>query len=358
MTTENNLQVMKKILNIQDSIRKKAASIKLSRSIEDETLNKLYKPLVKPLEQITENTKQQTTIPLVTSNFIPKINKKLNFSPFLRGKKKPKTEEIYSYNSPSEDETEYLPSNIDSSDVFNVTPRDMLNNPTVSQEFLSQYDSVPRQYLEEMLVTGLDNLNSNGYDTTQYALKYDDSTDKWFIGDSECKIIDDTLQIKDKIYPGTKGLFELLLKSYPVGYSEDDEINYRDILNITNAVRRSYDPLQQHQGNSSHKYQFIIKKMISDSNSTPVSSRTRSQSSSSSGHKLLKQKKQGRGYVDNAMIVDNKKQSSYTYWNNPNELVERLALLVSSKNASDNSHIHDNEIASILEELREDEYIY
>lgn len=52
------------------------------------------------------------------------------------------------------------------------------------------------------------------------------------------------------------------------------------------------------------------------------------------------------------MIVDGKnKKINYTYWDNPNELVDRLRLLVSSKSAGHTSH--NNAIISIIEELQE-----
>ncbi|EZA53516.1 hypothetical protein X777_07026 [Ooceraea biroi] len=41
----------------------------------------------------------------------------------------------------------------------------------------------------------------------------------------------------------------------------------------------------------------------------------------------------------------------YVHWDNPNELVDRLRLLNASRQAGNNSH--DNEMLSIIEELRE-----
>lgn len=41
----------------------------------------------------------------------------------------------------------------------------------------------------------------------------------------------------------------------------------------------------------------------------------------------------------------------YVHWDDPNELVDRLKLLVASKNAGNNAH--ENEIISIIEELKE-----
>lgn len=46
----------------------------------------------------------------------------------------------------------------------------------------------------------------------------------------------------------------------------------------------------------------------------------------------------------------------FEYWNDPNELVDRLRLLIASTNAGHEGH--ENEIESIIEELREENIIY
>ena len=46
----------------------------------------------------------------------------------------------------------------------------------------------------------------------------------------------------------------------------------------------------------------------------------------------------------------------YKYWDDPNELVDRLRLLVAERSAGNNNH--DNEIISIIEELREAKVIF
>ena len=46
----------------------------------------------------------------------------------------------------------------------------------------------------------------------------------------------------------------------------------------------------------------------------------------------------------------------HTYWDDPNELVDRLCLLHASKEAGNNNVI--NEIISIVSELRQAKYIY
>lgn len=63
-------------------------------------------------------------------------------------------------------------------------------------------------------------------------------------------------------------------------------------------------------------------------------------------------KKQGSGlFSPDVMRHYRNKHVSYTYWDDPNELVDRLRLLMASQAAGHTGHV--NEIASIVEELRE-----
>lgn len=61
----------------------------------------------------------------------------------------------------------------------------------------------------------------------------------------------------------------------------------------------------------------------------------------------------GNGLIDLSVKQFKLKNAagSYTYWNDPNELVDRLRLLISSTSAGHSGH--QNEIVSIIEELRE-----
>lgn len=65
----------------------------------------------------------------------------------------------------------------------------------------------------------------------------------------------------------------------------------------------------------------------------------------------------GEGIIDLSLKHLNMKdnQNMYTYWNDPNELVQRLRLLISSTSAGHTGH--QNEISSIIEELREADII-
>jgi len=65
----------------------------------------------------------------------------------------------------------------------------------------------------------------------------------------------------------------------------------------------------------------------------------------------LLRSKTGFGYM-----TLQKSNPNYVYWNDVNELVERLEILVASKEAGNTSHNGEN--FSILEELREERIIY
>jgi len=66
----------------------------------------------------------------------------------------------------------------------------------------------------------------------------------------------------------------------------------------------------------------------------------------------------GTGLLPTVMTLrkNNSSRVNYIYWDDPNELVDRLRLLVASRAAGNPNH--DNEIMSIIEELRESGLVY
>lgn len=133
--------------------------------------------------------------------------------------------------------------------------------------------------------------------------------------------------VNDEPYEMTPGLEELLLRKKPdlSLVSEKDKLVYKDILYTTNAHKRDYSPHGQFKGDRSIKYKCIIKPLFSTD-------------TFSKGGSLPKFKK----YRDNTDLV---------YWDDPNELIERLQLLIASRDAGNSNH--DNEILAIIEELKE-----
>ena len=105
---------------------------------------------------------------------------------------------------------------------------------------------------------------------------------------------------------------------------------YKSILLATNAHKRNYDVQGHLKSNRGYKYKQIIAPLMSLE---------------------LKKTKSGRGVsIPRTMtLTDNK--IDYVHWDDPNELVDRLRLFHASRQAGHNAH--ENEILSIIEELRE-----
>ena len=106
--------------------------------------------------------------------------------------------------------------------------------------------------------------------------------------------------------------------------------NYKDLLNATNAHRKQYSVSEPVRTSRSIKYKNFIAKLFN------VSRRP----SSTSG-----------GSLPQYMIARKNVNTDYVYWDDPNELVDRLRLLLASQAPGNPSH--NNDIISIIEELRE-----
>lgn len=162
--------------------------------------------------------------------------------------------------------------------------------------------------------------NHRGSDHT-YGLKQ--SPEGVMLGNTYLTLQDDTIIVDGDTYPATRGLLELLVKKEPdmVTVTDDDLLKYKDLLTKTNAHLQKYQPNAKIMSTKGVKYMTVIRKLFPPK---------------------LETLKVGAG-------------TSYIFWDNPNELVERLKLLVASKNAGHTNH--DNEIISIIEELKEAHYV-
>lgn len=140
------------------------------------------------------------------------------------------------------------------------------------------------------------------------------------------------VKIDDKTYNLTPGLKELLLQKKPdlKTITSEDKMIYKNILLQTNAHKRDFNPGGQIRGDKGTKYRDIIKPLFS------ITSNEKKQTKL--GGSLPKLKKY-------------RTQTDLVYWDDPNELVERLKLLIASRDAGNTNH--DNEILSIIEELKE-----
>lgn len=151
--------------------------------------------------------------------------------------------------------------------------------------------------------------------------------------------------IRSKSYTVTPGLTSLLLETDPKYYTEKDLKTYKDMLLYTNAHRKNFSARSGIQRDvKSLKYNSIITQLFPDRKSKRLAAK---------GDGLMT-KKRKKPQLDYKVVMKNAK-INYTYWDDPNELVDRLRLLLASTSAGHTGH--NNEIISIIEELREAKFI-
>lgn len=149
--------------------------------------------------------------------------------------------------------------------------------------------------------------------------------DVLMVGNEPLQFEDDgSIVVAGVKYRGTNGLYELLFKRLPDDevYTQDDLDAYKDILVKTSAHKRQYNYKGTINRDNSIKYKNIIANLFP------------------------KQLYGGKGVVSKSLSVPDR-----IYWDNVNELVDRLRLLVVSAETGNKSH--KNEILSIKEELTE-----
>ncbi|XP_065679021.1 uncharacterized protein LOC136093728 [Hydra vulgaris] len=66
------------------------------------------------------------------------------------------------------------------------------------------------------------------------------------------------ITIEDKKYIGTPGLWEIIVKSHPVRYTNDDRNKYKEILDQTDAIRSDLNSAKP-RSSRSYKYTNVIK---------------------------------------------------------------------------------------------------
>ena len=153
---------------------------------------------------------------------------------------------------------------------------------------------------------------------------------KFHIGDKPITIKDDNIIIEDVEYPGTSGLWELIISQEPQEgkYTEDDYLNYINLLVQTNTIYQGNNPNQNRAKSSGgDKWNKLI---------SPVWEHIKE------SKKPLKRKRRQQDPIvgDGLKILPS----------DPNALIDRFDLLFSSQKAGHTGV--RNEIVSILDELK------
>lgn len=150
---------------------------------------------------------------------------------------------------------------------------------------------------------------------------------KYYIGKVEVKFTHDKIYIENESFPLTRGLANLLFLKLPRKFTQTDKDAYRQIIQIS----KLHIPIvNTRRTNNFFKIAHIISPMF--------------------------EKKGGKSLQTDYMEVSRNGKIDYKYWDDSNELVERLRLLIASQSAGHSGH--NNEIIEIIEELREAEIIH
>ena len=170
-----------------------------------------------------------------------------------------------------------------------------------------------------------------------FGLKGSKDDDSFNLGSTKVIFSEDKIGVADREYPITKGLLSLLTRKCPRDYSEEDKEHYKRMLIDTKAHLRKTDGKIKTSG-AKEKAAFVKKLFSADVDNA----------------KVKEQKGEGISWIKLIKESDNIKES-YSYWDDPNVLIDRLYLLHAAQRAGNNSV--SAEIASIESELREAGFI-
>lgn len=313
-----------KVLRSAEAIRKKVKVLRDIKSNNNMILETMLKPVTDPLNEMVK--KDDNNLSITDTDFDnngSKWNnavKTLKYSPTENGKKESLANNTLLRKSSESDldNSEYeLNDDNSSQDDF-----ESVNNASfiTSDSYASPRDDPTWQ-------------NQYLHMNVPFGVRMDRG--KLMLGSYPISWNDKELKIGAERYCLTQGLNDLLFKKIPdlQIITENDKRLYKTLLIKTNAHRRDFDPNKPIKSNKGMKYLHIIK---------PLFKLTKERSLSEEVHVT------GDGLP---LMKKVKRDISYVYWDDPNELVERLKLLIASRDAGNTGL--DNEIISIIEELRE-----
>lgn len=305
------------LINAVNNIKNKIKTIESEENANNIKLQKIFKPLIDPLDVLIK--KNDKNIPvfdvqknIANSDTIDSLNSSVEYNDFKDF-----------INADSNEKSDYYEDTED-----NVVPEKKTNDTLVSlkkEDIIDIYDTINVPFgirsENKNLMMGNSIVNISAVNNSSL-------TEKVYM-----------VRINDKNYELTSGLKELLIRNKPNLnlVTEKDKIAYKEMLISTNAHKRDYNPSGQMKGDKGSKYRDIIKPFfleIDDGNKQKT-------------EQLMKLKTGG----SIPLFKKYKTNTDYVYWDDPNELIERLKLLIGSKSAGNTNH--DNEIISIVEELKE-----
>src|SRR5436190_7349915 len=304
-------QVALKIEQLRGAIRRKFNRFRQGNIDMESELEKQYKHIVSALQKTA-------TLEIIKGEMQTEEIKKEDVS--QTEPEKSQTEPEKSQTEPEESQTEqeinFNPSVFSSPKISELSNRLESDEPTATEYMRGHFkNDLTRKYMT-MMIKDTGGLHRR-IDHT-YGPRFEDGH-RLLVGEKELDFDDEGhIIIAGTRYRPTEGLYELLFKRTPDpdSYDDDDMDAYKDILNKTNAHKRNYN------------FQERVNRILTMKKYTDVIV------------KLFPPRGQGM---------------EISYWDDPNELCDRLRLLVASTETGNTGH--GNEIINIIEELKEGGFI-
>lgn len=205
---------------------------------------------------------------------------------------------------------------------------------------LPDTDDLADRYVREMSHSDSDRVYGPVYDPVEKSLR---------LGQLPLVLEKDVIRVGEQEFPKSLGLYELIFKKEPQHVNEEDKDAYKKIMHLSRLHHDENDKLKY---NNSHKYRTFIKLLRSP---TASEKKMKNMMGGSLSRRRKSKIEQILSKTGKLQSLYSEKPTQYVYWDDPNELVQRLELLLSEREAGHTGL--DNEILSILEELKERGYI-
>lgn len=354
-------KLKKSLIKTRNVIKKKFRELHSQKLASSERFHEEYKPIIDPLKFLAAETKKKQQQPNELESGQPKNvkNEKLtgtfgtNSSIFKTAL--PSHRRVL-FQTPSTAKASTSNATHHTLDKQNVSGISQLPDDDYDDESVREKSQDVDKYAEDIIVgENSDSVKKNivkelnHLDLPQNELQYGLRTHngQLTMGNDKVTIKGDKngasykYCIRTKNFTVTPGLTSLLLEVNPKYYTEKDLKMYKDMLLYTNAYKKNFSARGAvKRDTTSFKYNKIITQLFPE--------RITRQTPSSGAGIILKNTKKPQ--TDYKIVMKNSK-INYTYWDDPNELVDRLRLLLASTSAGHTGH--NNEIISIIEELHE-----
>lgn len=347
------MELKQSLINTRNAIRKKYQDLNREKLEIGERSSVKYKPIIDPIKSLIDIKKEEAvnvkSEPFATPAGIKRYDSNTVFKTAFSGRKKLfDTEAMPSTSASASQDKSFQSPNV--SGIHGMETSGARSN--IEPEYDPRGDEITHQIYNKV------KQNSAARENSVYGIRSHHG--ELYMGKEPVTVKEVNSQIKycirRKQFAATPGLTDLLLLNNPKQYSDKDLQSYKEMLQLTAAHKTNYKYSGSiRRSNKSIKYKQIVSKLFPEKQRRiNIRKKLRfddddddDDGMEGEGINWLPQEQQQQRYK----TFNKSGTFNYIYWDDPNELVDRLRLLVASQAAGHTGH--NNEIISIIEELRE-----